>query len=516
MTAGVAGTPADTPHGRERRRGQLALHAALILAACGFSLWVTRRGIVVVSDSLGYEEMARTALAGKPLTDATWPPGYPVALAAGMAAGLSFEAAARLLNHLCLPLSAGLFLWALRQLGCRPGTGTLLLLSLFCGSTVVLDVHWAAQSEPLFLPLCLAGLGGLLAAASLGGWRPLAGGALALGLAALVRYAGVFLAPVPILACAWSSRRSRVQTAVRAAAAGALTLVPSALFGLSAWSGRHPGGPRQVAVHPAGAEKLTELGRTALSWFFPTGLANVVPPAAGAACGALFALAWLALPIFHGARRERGESVVAAAGALYLAGVLASISLADYHIPLDSRILFPLYVLALLLIPSWGRLVGRGRARTALLVALSVFACASAGRTLRYGAAYARSHPGYNAATWRDAPFIPLVTALPPDVVVISNADRLVERYTGRPVLPMPRQYDAMTLRPTDDLRGLGERLRSATGARPRLALLILEQERRPCHEDPETVARALELTPAREGPGWRLLATPGVDGAPR
>lgn len=492
--------------GRSRRERLWCIACAVtVLAALALLVWCTRAGMVIGPDSLGYRGMAQGLLSqGNPCT-AHWPPGYPVAIALGLSAGLSFQSTVTLINWLCFLGSGALAYCLLRACGLQDGWRTALGLVLFSWSTVIFDLHLRAYSEALFLVVWVAGMCLVLNYVRSGSLASLVGGALVLGLSGWVRHAGLFFTPVPVVAWLVYAKRPWRRRIAGVAALSALALAPVVLmkivsglcWGLSA--------ARPLCLHAMGLEKWAELGRTLLTWALPTSLVLRLPQAICAVTGvcALLALAGLVAACLL--RCWSAGAVLVSGALLYLLGLVVSVSIADYATPMDSRLLFPVYALAVPFAVALFAKAESWRWRRFPGAVLLAYAIASSGRCLRYGAGHADEPLGYDEAAWSQAEFVPVLKALPAAAVVISNGDYMVSRATGRQVLPIPRHHDPLTRQPVTDSDELRRTL-AGQADRP-IAILDIASEARPYLEPAQALAASLGLSAVSRGDGWTLYA---------
>lgn len=482
---------------------------AVVLVGLMLLVWCSRWGMIVGPDSLGYQAMSEALLQTRQPQTAHWPPGYAAVLAFGQWAGLTFQGAARFVNWLCF-LAAGGFSYALlRANGVGDGPYNVLGVLLLSWSTSVFDLHLFALSEPLFLVVWLSGMCLTLAYMRSGSVPFLMAGAVALGSATWVRYAGLFFTPVPALAWLVCDRRPLRRRVGGAGALMALGLLPFALlrFISSAFWGL--GATRPLAIHPMGAEKWSGLGRTLLTWALPTGVVLRLPEVIPLLAGVSFLLTIALLACWCLLRRWQAGLVLAASALLYLLGLVVSVSFADYSTPFDNRLLFPLYVLA---VPFGLAVLARtapNRWRSCLLAGMLAYGVASTARCLRYAWNHAGEPKGYDEVSWSRRGFVGIVRALPADTFLVSNGSWMVGRVSGRPALPTPRRYDPITRQPVTDMAEL--RLRLATLPAGTVAVLDIAGEDRPYCEPASALAVTLTLSVVAQGEGWILYASPGL-----
>lgn len=185
--------------------GRLLAICAALAAACAahLALYAARYGLAVQYDSAIYLNSALNLLDGNgysvnltggPPRPAVWfPPLYPLAMALFFKLLPDHKAALIALNAACMAASIGaLALIARRQSGDKP-LAALACVAVFSFSTVNLEIHTWAQSEPLFLAMTMLGLYFLSRAMDEGTTAPLVAGAACCALAVVTRYAGVAL-----------------------------------------------------------------------------------------------------------------------------------------------------------------------------------------------------------------------------------------------------------------------------------------------------------------------------------
>jgi hypothetical protein len=159
-----------------------------------------------------------------PLT--TFPPGYPIAIAAASFGG-DLQAAARLLSSVCYSGTAALLAWALVAAGAAAFLRQVVLL-LFVTNAVALDFATSVFSEPLFMLLATSAVA-LLISAERAQHHVILRAVIAhsiAGLAYWVRYAGLFLI---VALVAYAFVRLVVERNRLRAILASTTLIPIAL-----------------------------------------------------------------------------------------------------------------------------------------------------------------------------------------------------------------------------------------------------------------------------------------------
>jgi len=380
------------------RRTATILVALVCGALAGAGAWWLNRppGPGLSPDSMSYLGAARSLASGSgphvPFADAEdadstsrlrdFPPGYPLAIAAGIRLGATAEQAARGVMAIAAAGSAfGVALIAGSAAG--PFAGALATAAVVLAPAFV-EEHFIVLSEPLFLAL-LALLLGLMAAERTR--APVLG--LVSGAAVMVRYAGVAL---PLAAAIWCVSRPGTWRArlVR----GALAVLPgAAAFVL--WS-RWAGGVREYGWKGRLWPTAVEGWHTLQGWIVPGAGTSVARSAVTLLL--LAGAAWLLATTAH--------RVLAASGLLaacYAAIVVASRLVADGAIPFDNRLLSPLFLLATIAIVVAGAVrwqeAAAGR-RAAGLGALALWLGGSIAVVARETRELSEDGWGYASADW--------------------------------------------------------------------------------------------------------------------
>jgi hypothetical protein len=398
-----------------------------------------------------------------------FPPGFSVGIAAGVAVGLAPINAARIVEAVAACVTIVAIVLTAAAAG---GLATALAAAAIVAATPALvAVHAGVLSEPLFLALLACFVGVLARERGANGTRrALVLGALAAA-ATLVRYAGASLVAAAVFDAFVSSAppdadesepdagvywRERIGRAVVAAALPAIAL--------GAWMLTRPLSAdaeriREVGLYTNGLGATLAGGAATDGRWFAPGIE------AGAAM-TIIALAVLAgiIALFVRAAREvrRGEGrandvllyrAVELVALCYVLVVGASRLIADPGIPLDERILAPLFLLASLAIgvalaSCWRSAFGargtanRGRALFAFGITVSwiVGAAGVSGTAIRE----AREDGGDLAASeWRLSPLVDWAAHAEPGTHLYSNWPATVWLHTGRAAAELPYELDA-------------------------------------------------------------------------
>ncbi|MCK4376108.1 MAG: glycosyltransferase family 39 protein [Candidatus Brocadiae bacterium] len=306
---------------------------------------------------------------------------------------------------------------------------------LALASPVMLAPAAATLSEPLYLVLVLTGM--ILLDAHVQEprmWR-LLGSAACVGLAFLTRWTGapfVMTAAVALILLPRASRRRRLLWCVVFGAVScgpiALWLVRNVLVGGSAAN-------RTLVLHPITMYQIRNVFWAARSWVLPGKLADWVRMRyfiGGLACLCGLA-AWLTWRHVRAGGQGSGRSspwrppfVLLIAIPCYALFLAVSISLFDVSVPVNDRLLLPVYacslVLVLWLVNVIVMSIPRPAHRKAALVIVSLVVLAL---RLPTGAAWAlqrsRNGDGYTAAMWRESPTVRRVAGIAENVAIYTN-----------------------------------------------------------------------------------------------
>ena len=438
------------------------LPIAFALAAFAAVLWITRvPGPGLDPDAMSYlgaaESFAEHGTLRLPA--GTWdspdgtealghfPPGFSLVLAGPVALGADPVQVARVVEATSAAAAAGMVVWMALALG-GSGAATLAGVLLFVTPGFALD-HLRVLSEPLFLVLAVLTLLLLWRAPD----RPLAHGVVAAA-ASVVRYAGASLAGAAAL---WAL--SRPGTVRRRIASATLALGPTALVQV-AWTLRtraEAGQVRTFGLRSGLGSTLHEGWDTVTAWLAP----GIEQPVFRAVL-ALAVLVMVAALLWNAA--ERARTFVAATGvaaACYAGLVLLSRLFADERIPLDERLLSPLFLFATVAVAAAAGLVwrdARSAVRSSGGLLLAAWLGASAWRTGVTVQEAREGGWGYAAADWRGSDLVRWLRSEGAGYALFSDDPADVWFATGRRSWKLPD-----TLAP-DSVAAFGEALRRRHG----------------------------------------------------
>ncbi|MGB7211305.1 MAG: hypothetical protein WBC97_01645 [Gemmatimonadales bacterium] len=381
------------------------------LAAMLLALWIARPpGPAIAPDSVSYlgsaVSLARHGTLRAPFSDwddadstsslTDYAPGYPVALAVPIAAGVSPSTAARWIQALALGVSTTLA--SLLLLECEGLTGALLVLPLLLLLPALTDVHLWILSEPLFITVTV----GTLAVMTRRPERPLVYGILA-ALGNFVRFAGVSLVGAVVL---WAMTRpgTRRERLVR----GSLAAAPG--IALHLWwtlRGMAPAGGIGGVATSGLTGTLREGLATTVAWLAPVSIQSLWH--LGLAVAVAIALKLMAWRLWRSPAAPSRTLLVATAlfGGCYLGMLLIARVFVAPDLPFDSRILAPLFVVlaiaaAAVLAEGWH---GRSTVWRGVTIAAVVIWCTAATAhdvdTMRQARRFGL---GYESSEWQGSP----------------------------------------------------------------------------------------------------------------
>lgn len=426
---------------------------------------------------VGYDEAFRVPGPGERISLTQFPPGYPLLLAGLHGLGVGLLDAARLLGVACYFLMiciAGYLVWrhAWRAWTVAVSVGLLL-------APDVLTIHAMAWSEPPALLLMLVALMFTFSHLKSGTGRDLVWAGIAGAAATMFRFAGIAAPLGTALALVFSNgfQRGKVPKA--------LMFLTAALTPLAAWFIRNAVVAGQVsdkspAWHPPGARHLAQGARTVGGWVTPGRAPALL---AGIILVAAFIL-WLST---RGVPRPTNiPGLCFVYGAAYAAFVLATRIFLDQNIALDTRILVPLQVFAVVglcsLLP---------RMKPLWIGVLCLIALTTVIRGILTSIPFSESAvAGYTNDQWRSSETLRFVGSLPESTAIITNAPDPLWVWQERTPFLLPPLSNLYTgeenVRYPEQLRAL----RRATACRVGVVVFFDRPTRKGIrHVPPEAVA---------------------------
>ncbi len=441
---------------------------ALLGALSSVLLWVnTPWGIGVGYDSMFYLGAAGNLVDGLglsrtdgfgnliPLTH--YPPLYPIILAFfHWLSGIPVDFVARILAAGLIGINVAMIGWLVYRFTgstLAGGLGALLAVS----SPVLIDVHLMAMSEPPYLLIILMLLGALFAYLVRGDIRTLALAGLLAGTAYLARYVGASAAGAGGLAVLILGRKpwwKRVKDALLFGLVAAGVMV--------AWYVRNSlltggGANRAFLFHPPTAAQLRQGLVTVSLWLLPPS----VPGLLRLLFTAVMVLALVGAAVYAG---TRGRTLAAGGGRIRRAwiatGLLAvfilayvvllgfSLTFFDASTRLNDRILFPVYILGMILalVILWAALFLQDsrRLRSAAVLAGMLLIGVNFVRSQGLLAVVREEGLGFNSRDWRSSATIQALRELPEDTLIYSNEAFPINFLTGRLANWVPEKVDVV------------------------------------------------------------------------
>ena len=419
-------------------------------------LVATRWGIATSSDSARYIRSARHVLGREtqvaspieaPAEQAHYPPLYSTVLAIASLGGADPLHAARWLHALLLAANAIVAAEIVRRF--TGATGAALFTAAAIAATPgSLIVHTMALSEALFIFLSFLSLGLLAAHLRRPRTGMLIAAALLAGAGMLTRYAGVSLLAAGVVILLMQRRWRDV--AIFAAFA---LLLPAA------WSVRNAlvlgsATNRVIAFHPVTFGHLIDLAQVCWNWLGWDRPVNVVLTILAALLALVVAaIGWRGRSSDHAASLSRVLVIYIVVTGLVL---IASISFVDFHTPIDTRILSPVYA-------AWVVLAGCALARAkvpVLVFAIALLAWLAVRSSLQVQQLF-RDGGGYASPRWRNSRTLAALRPIAQDKWIYTNAPGAVYLLTGRPIIvTVPALYSASSRLPRPEFEADVERMR--------------------------------------------------------
>lgn len=328
----------------------------LVFAICLAAIVIigTPWGLGLNPDSVSYKLSARALVDRGDIMHlpSNWPPLYPILLALAQLLANDLDLGARLLQGLFIGVNIVLIAMLLKRTD-QPHVSIVTLLILIPLQPDFMNVHLWLCSEPAFLILALLNLLILETTFRRGNSRSLLLSlGLVAGMAITVRYAGMFLLAVNVVALVFLDRNersivARIRDAVSVSAVAVIPISIWALFNVMrsenatsssvAW---HPlGESRSLAWHPLDEQHIRQAIATIGEWFHLSAKPGIL---------AVVLISGTAIWALRTTKSISGNAPQILPRLLsiycfaYAAFLVLSISVADFHTPLDKRILFPL------------------------------------------------------------------------------------------------------------------------------------------------------------------------------
>jgi 4-amino-4-deoxy-L-arabinose transferase-like glycosyltransferase len=452
--------------------------ALITIAAFVLALLATRWGIATSSDSARYIRSARHVLGREARVEqevsaeakaeqAHYPPMYSSVLAVASFGGADPLNAARWLHALLLAANTVIAAELVRRFSDSQAAALFTgVVSGFSHASVY--IHTIALSEPLYVTLSLLSLSMLASHLRRPSWGMLFGAALICGAGVLTRYAGWALVPAGGVCLLLLSRRPIPRRLLDAMLFGVVACAPPI-----GWSIRNQlvlgsATNRVMAWHPVGMLHLRDGARTAWNWLVAE--AVVHPVLTGLA--AIVAATILFMPLLLNPRaddetardRRTLPAVMIVFSLAFAALLIVSISLFDYHTPVDRRILSPVYAAWLIVAGCVMADVQRrpGSIATVAWTIALLLAVWSIGRGARLAHEQFRDGSGFAHRHWRESQTLAALRAnVPHEQSVYTNAPGAMYLLTNRPfIIALPSKFSASSMRANPKYGGQLRRMR--------------------------------------------------------
>jgi len=437
-------------------------------------------------DSAIYLGTARSLAGGKGLTVpfgdeiytplVQFPPLYPMLLALPAVFGADPVAAAVPLQVLLFIGNVTLIFIAVRLASGKDTWAAFAAALIATFSPATLLIHQMAWSEGFFILLELLAL--LLVSNYLetGRRRFLMLGALAAGLGAATRFAGLaFISALVLGVLILQDQPLRLNTSRRlvdALIAGMIAALPLSLWFFLRIKDGGEATTRQFAFHPPGIDHFRSAVDTISGWMLVPNNAPILLKAflillVTAACTVLI-FRYVKSPGFA-IHNHPILGLTALSTAAYGSFILISLTFMDANIPLDARILARAAVnLLILILGLLGREVKTDRTRWIANLVLVFVMVVMIWKDLQWSRDLYYSGGGYNSPMLRSQELIDQIKALPEDSLLYSNSPEALYFQTGRSSLRLPKKIDLMSQKSnanlTDEMTQLNQKLQASHG----------------------------------------------------
>jgi len=429
-------------------------------------LFATSLGIGISTDSIVYIDSARLLASGHGYVTKVycgieqpvikWPPLFPNLLSILQIVGLDPLDGARWLNVLLFGaniLLIGLLLYNFTKKSFYiPILGSLLILT----STVMVDIHSMAWTEPLFIFLGFMGLFLLTLYVQNNSLIYLIAGSISISLAYLDRYMGNTLVVAGIIGILFLSQKKRYRRFLDSLVFLTISVSPIALLLIRNHQlTGYPVGNR--TRQPFAVEQLDHILMSASSWLFPGSEIFTIFPAQDLVIKALFIAVFLILLII-GIRllskkpiQDRKKLIKTHLAntpflfliffIVYLALVITAVVFLDGSVGFDNRILSPAYVSALILVLYLLHTFFHSGIKRSLQITLIIIGAAFAVMYLAAATAWITySHFNgrqYSNKTWQGLEISKQLQSVSANTLIFSNYHEFVYFQTGRPACPI-------------------------------------------------------------------------------
>lgn len=439
------------------------LSVAVMGVAAGYWMsWITALGPGVSPDSLVYIATAKNLLAGNgffaqgsPMTQ--FPPLYPVSLALGGLIHPDILSVARVMHSLIYAINGGLVALILYQATAKSYWAGILGLLAFVAAVSLMQVHAVAWSEPLFITFILSA--SLIFPRYIMVFSPirLVVSAVLAALAMTTRYIGLSL----LLAMSFHHLMMGWRLPWTRRLINICWLASIAAIPLSLWLLRNlilagTATSRHLQFHAISFSHLKQALETLYGFILPFPAEPWVQA---------MLMIWLVMCMmaaltaqYRALSRVPDQYSVSLAyqvfGLLfcgfYGAFLVVSLILFDAHIPLDARILSPLFVIWLILIIAslWNaiRLMNSKWLKAIAFVIVVLLLTINATRAFSLATRIHEQGLGFSSPLWTRSNTLAFLGSLSQDSVFYSNGADIIEYFTSKRARSLPAMGDPRSL----------------------------------------------------------------------
>lgn len=434
----------------------------LLIILAGIYYWyLTNNGLVLNPDSVVYLGVANNLSIGEGLhVPFGLPPQVPLAQFPPLLAwilygitklGLSLELSARLLNLTLLFLLIFLVDKLQRIISKKYPLLRLSLLFYVIIFLLTTFLFTTLAAEPLMIVLGLSGVLLFIASEDKNSIFLLLLSGIMLACSVMARYAGVTYLAASALVLLLSSQVSWLKRFVKIIVLSLPTLLFLPLWLLRSNSVDSSSTNRIFLIHPIRLQQISAALTTISNWF-------LVPVNSPVLLKLMVVLVFslLIVTVFILSFRKNNEKgsnllpkTISAFFLVYPLFLIFSITFLDANIPLDKRLLSPLFVLIALILPFLMQSFSRKIPLTNFLVfgVSFLFLCFSSLLLFQNRIFIQQVHQfgfGFNYTEFKNDPLFPYLSHIDQPAIFISNAAEPVYLFTQHEVFLLPKRFNAM------------------------------------------------------------------------
>lgn len=440
----------------------------ILLGMCASTVMyqITAQGPGVSPDSTVYIEVARNVLAGKgfivdgkPMTH--YPPVFPLLLAViGLFTGNDIILAARLLSSLFFGINIVLVSFAVYMCTRHDRVATGLMIPIIVLSVPVLSIHSMAWSEPPYIAFSMTGC--ILLSQYLARPNPklFVLAALMAGFAAATRYIGVTVFPVSVLALLVFSHKPFRRNAGEIILFLGIACLPLVLWLIRNVLLTQSATNRQAEFHPFNIEHLKSLVIQMYNFVFPTSISVWTKAFHLGIFATLLVLAVKFLYQRADVKKIKSSirvilpSVFVIYSALYIAFLLFSISFFDANIPVDDRLLLPVFFALIVVVTAVVKGFAEAYQQKAVwygyVLLLLLLIGINAVPAFQRAVTIHHEGTGYTAWYWKQSATLAVLAHIPENMKVYSNGPDVIRVHTQKRAYMIPQKVFPETVKEND------------------------------------------------------------------